>query len=1040
MKFRYLIMSLCAAATLAVGCQKEEDDLLLPKITVSGSGLTFDDATKRATLSAGEEMSSYTTSLTANRPWTIDITYGTGDKDWIVATPDHGEASDRQQEVVFTLLANEGRDRSATVKYNIGYDYKTVVIKQKGSLGSIEDATLYANNFDKEVATQTFGSGSSWPFLDQFDGWQNESGVGASGVTYSYSGMSVRNNSNSNGSYSDYDGSGSNNLFFGTSAYVTVEKIDISASNQLRLTFGTEKYLGSGDSTFNPAEFTVSLSGNGTDWSKPIAYSFAGEFKSGRWDLATADFTVPEDVKTLYIRFAASVASAYRLDDVTLTIGDGGDLIELTGGSDNPGGDNPGGGDQPSGDAIYGNNFDKEAAEQTFGSGSSWPFLDQFDGWQNESGVGASGVTYSYTGMSARNNSNSNGSYSDYAGSGLNNLFFGASAYFTIEKIDISSSNKLHLTFGTEKYLGSGDSTFNPAEFTVTLSGDGESWSAPIAYSFPNGNKSGRWDLATADFTVPENVKTLYIKFAASVASAYRLDDVTLAPGNGGTFIDLTAGGSTGGDNPGGDQPVGEEVYGNNFDKETATQTFGSGSSWPFLDQFDGWQNQKGTGASGVSYSYSGTSARNNSNSNGSYSDYAGSGLNNIFFGTSAYFTIEKIDISSSNKLRLTFGTEKYLGSGDSTFNPAEFTVTLSGDGESWSAPIAYSFPNGNKSGRWDLATADFTVPENVKTLYIKFTATVASAYRLDDVSLTTGNGGTLIDLTAGGSTGGDNPGGGDQPSDPTDVKTVTVAQFNAAPESDTQVYELTGTISGSINVTYGNFDLVDETGSVYVYGLTATNLGYGAKNDNTYGSLGLNAGDKIKIRGYRGSYNGKIEVMYAWFIEKLGSTGGGTTDPGTDPNPGTGSKFESDAAFVCSADDSANSSYTLKASTFNGQAASGFKLGTGSKVGKFTSAPVNVTGDCTLSLYGVAWKGSNGTLKVSVVGGGSVDGTDTYNLKSNDGATGNPAFTITVDETADHYEFPLKGLTASSTIVFETVGTAYRVIVAGVHLEVNNK
>ena len=832
MKFRYLIMSLCAAATLAVGCQKEEDDLLLPKITVSGSGLTFDDATKRATLSAGEEMSSYTTSLTANRPWTIDITYGTGDKDWIVATPDHGEASDRQQEVVFTLLANEGRDRSATVKYNIGYDYKTVVIKQKGSLGSIEDATLYANNFDKEVATQTFGSGSSWPFLDQFDGWQNESGVGASGVTYSYSGMSVRNNSNSNGSYSDYDGSGSNNLFFGTSAYVTVEKIDISASNQLRLTFGTEKYLGSGDSTFNPDEFTVSLSGNGTDWSKPIAYSFAGEFKSGRWDLATADFTVPEDVKTLYIRFAASVASAYRLDDVTLTIGDGGDLIELTGGSDNPGGDNPGGGDQPSGDAIYGNNFDKAEAQQTFGSGSSWPFLDQFDGWQNQKGTGASGVTYSYSGMSARNNSNSNGSYSDYAGSGVNNLFFGASAYFTIEKIDISSSNKLRLTFGTEKYLGSGDSTFNPAEFTVTLSGDGESWSAPIAYSFPNGNKSGRWDLATADFTVPENVKTLYIKFTATVASAYRLDDVTLAPGNGGTFIDLTAGGST----------------------------------------------------------------------------------------------------------------------------------------------------------------------------------------------------------------GGDNPGGGDQPSDPTDVKTVTVAQFNAEPESDTQVYELTGTISGSINATYGNFDLVDETGSVYVYGLTATNLGYGAKNDNTYGSLGLNAGDKIKIRGYRGSYNGKIEVMYAWFIEKLGSTGGGTTDPGTDPNPGTGSKFESDAAFVCSADDSINSSYTLKASTFNGQAASGFKLGTGSKVGKFTSAPVNVTGDCTLSLYGVAWKGSNGTLKVSVVGGGSVDGTDTYNLKSNDGATGNPAFTITVDETADHYEFPLKGLTASSTIVFETVGTAYRVIVAGVHLEVNNK
>ncbi|MBP5504500.1 MAG: BACON domain-containing protein [Bacteroidales bacterium] len=100
----------------------------------------------------------------------------------------------------------------------------------------------------------------------------------------------------------------------------------------------------------------------------------------------------------------------------------------------------------------------------------------------------------------------------------------------------------------------------------------------------------------------------------------------------------------------------------------------------------------------------------------------------------------------------------------------------------------------------------------------------------------------------------------------------VTVAEFNAAPESDSQVYELVGTIGGSINTTYGNFDLTDETGTVYVYGLTATELGYGAKNDKSYASLGLKEGDKIKIRGYRGSYGDKIEVLNAWFLEKLES------------------------------------------------------------------------------------------------------------------------------------------------------------------------
>ena len=122
---------------------------------------------------------------------------------------------------------------------------------------------------------------------------------------------------------------------------------------------------------------------------------------------------------------------------------------------------------------------------------------------------------------------------------------------------------------------------------------------------------------------------------------------------------------------------------------------------------------------------------------------------------------------------------------------------------------------------------------------------------------------------------------GGDTPP-PSGVKAVTIAEFNAAPESDSQVYELVGTIGGSINTTYGNFDLTDETGTVYVYGLTATELGYGAKNDKSYASLGLNEGDKIKIRGYRGSYGDKIEVMYAWFIEKVSGGGGSSSGNGS--------------------------------------------------------------------------------------------------------------------------------------------------------------
>ena len=112
-------------------------------------------------------------------------------------------------------------------------------------------------------------------------------------------------------------------------------------------------------------------------------------------------------------------------------------------------------------------------------------------------------------------------------------------------------------------------------------------------------------------------------------------------------------------------------------------------------------------------------------------------------------------------------------------------------------------------------------------------------------------------------------------------AKVVTIAEFNAAPESTEVYYELTGVIGGTINTTYGNFDLSDETGTVYVYGLTKEFIAVGTtQNDKSFASLGLKEGDKIVIRGFRGSYNGKIEVMGAYFV-KLISSGNENPNPG---------------------------------------------------------------------------------------------------------------------------------------------------------------
>lgn len=89
-------------------------------------------------------------------------------------------------------------------------------------------------------------------------------------------------------------------------------------------------------------------------------------------------------------------------------------------------------------------------------------------------------------------------------------------------------------------------------------------------------------------------------------------------------------------------------------------------------------------------------------------------------------------------------------------------------------------------------------------------------------------------------------------------IAEVSVADFLAAPEG-TALYELTGVVKNIANTTYGNFDLVDGTGSVYVYGLTGN--GAIGSNDKTFSSLGINEGDVITIIGTRTSYKETPQV-----------------------------------------------------------------------------------------------------------------------------------------------------------------------------------
>ena len=125
--------------------------------------------------------------------------------------------------------------------------------------------------------------------------------------------------------------------------------------------------------------------------------------------------------------------------------------------------------------------------------------------------------------------------------------------------------------------------------------------------------------------------------------------------------------------------------------------------------------------------------------------------------------------------------------------------------------------------------------------------------------------------------------GGGDTPT-PTpggDAKAVSVSDFIAAAVSTTDWYQLTGTIKNlKDGDQYGNFDIEDATGSVYVYGLLSEKGGEKKKFQELVAAKGIANGKKITIIGNRGEFNGTVQVANAYFVSIDGEGGGGGDTP----------------------------------------------------------------------------------------------------------------------------------------------------------------
>lgn len=316
--------------------------------------------------------------------------------------------------------------------------------------------------------------------------------------------------------------------------------------------------------------------------------------------------------------------------------------------------------------------------------------------------------------------------------------------------------------------------------------------------------------------------------------------------------------------------PTGDPIYANDFDKEQATE---GSSGWPFADQFEGWKNQTGTGADNVAYKTSGISVRSNSPSNDSHSKYKddASGVNNMFFGTSGVFEIQKIALESTQKnLQLTFGSYRSIFEDkDNAFKTSEFHVYLSKDGENW-AEITYDRPVGDDEhsnyGTWALATANFTLKQVPSELYIKFTSDLTSAHRIDDVKLFEGIGGTEVDL--------DNI-------TPPVTETKTIAEVIAGSVGATY------TTQGQVVAINGrSFLIQDNSGKILVY------LGW--KDNKPVVDYSATIGQTVKVTGKTTTYSKLVQFSETdLVIEKVSD--GSFTQP--TPEKFDGAAFDAYAA-----------------------------------------------------------------------------------------------------------------------------------------------
>ena len=140
MKLKNLLFLFIAAAGLtfaATGCNDEEADFSYPSLKLSSTA-----GENVTSLLLEKDPAKQTLMLLSSRDWKASCESG-----WVSITPESGKASDEPQEIILEVLGNESYDRTTIVRFDMGFDYKSLEIKQVGPGGDYVEPIMTVAEF-----------------------------------------------------------------------------------------------------------------------------------------------------------------------------------------------------------------------------------------------------------------------------------------------------------------------------------------------------------------------------------------------------------------------------------------------------------------------------------------------------------------------------------------------------------------------------------------------------------------------------------------------------------------------------------------------------------------------------------------------------------------------------------------------------------------------------------------------------------------------------------------------------------------------------